>query len=100
MNWGNLKGVPGIETEDNRPAQALDIVPEPHRIYDEIRVTQGPPSEDFPLEDSLSSPETPARTGDGENSMEEDELPRLDEPPLRMEDDDNAPDDGSRMQLD
>ena len=49
---------------------------------------------------SLSLPETPTRTGDEDNSMEEDELPRLDEPFLVMEDDDNPPDDGSRMQLD
>jgi len=64
-------------------------------------MAQGSPPEDSPLEDSpLSSPETPARTGDGENSMEEDELPHLDRPRLVMEDDDNPPDDGSRMQLD
>ena len=90
-----------MEKEDDHPGPALRTVPESHSIYDEIEVAQGPPSEESQPENSpLSSPETPTRTGDGENSMEEDELPPLDEPLLVMEDDDTPPDDDSRMQLD
>ena len=85
--------------EDNHPISVT--VPEPQAICDEIEVTDGPPEDSPP-----SSPETPAKLGDGESSMEEDEPPHREQdnsPLLQMEDvemDDKAPDDGSRMQLD
>ena len=93
-----MKGVPQIKKEDEfTPAP---VVPEARPIYDKIEVVRGVPPEDSPP----GSPETPVKVGDGENSMEEDDPPHLDEgdtPILQMEDvqmDDS--DDGSRMQLD
>jgi len=88
-----------MKKEDSVPAVA---VPESRPIYDEIEVALGPPADDSPL----SSPETPVKHGDGENSMDEDDPPRLNEdssPLLPMEDvknEDDPSDEGSRMQLD
>ena len=75
-------------------------IPEVRPIYDKIEVVPEPPLEESPP----GSPETPVKPGDGENSMEEDDPPDLDQRNssiLQMEDvqmDD--PNDGSRMQLD
>jgi len=88
--------------EDVLRTPAPVTVPGPHPIYDEIEVVQGPLPEDSPP----SSPETPAKPGDGENSMEEDDPPHLEQdnsPLSQMEDvtmGDNPSDDGSQMQVD
>jgi len=86
--------------KEDSPAAVTD--PKPGPVYDEIEVALGPPPEDSPL----SSPETPVKHGEGENSMDEDDPPRLNEDNSRllpMEDvknEDDPCDDGSRMQLD
>ena len=91
-----------MKTEDHRPTPMPVTVPKPRPIYDEIEVAQGPP----PMDSPLSSPETPAKLGEGENSMDEDDPPRVNEdgstflPMADVKLDDGPSDDGCRMQLD
>ena len=85
--------------EDDHLTPAPVTVSECLPIYDEIEVACSPP-----LEDSHpNSVETSVRLRDGENSMEEDDIPSLNDHNSLMEDikmDNNPPDDGSRMQVD
>jgi len=86
-----------MKKDDSHPTSPVAAsVSETCPIYDEIEVA--PPDHSPP-----SSPETPATLGDVENSMEEDDPPRLDEKTAHLPMEDvktDGPDDGSRMQLD
>jgi len=86
-----------MKKEDIYAAAVAVTAPDPRPMYDEIEVA--PPDDSPP-----SSPERPVTLGDVENSMEEDDPPRLDEENssrLPMEDvKTDAFDDDSQMQLD
>ena len=68
VNWVKRKGVHQMKKEDSL---AAITVPKSGPTYDEIEVALEPPRDDSPL----SSPETPVKHGDGEDSMDEDPPP-------------------------